>query len=123
MREPTKVPAATERVRFDRQNTPRGVVLRPSGELDFANVSVLWTNLETIVEDHQNVVLDLSRLSYMDSGGLKVLLDAHRLFLQKNHGFALADPSPIVSRILEVVGLDKHFYIFDSVEAALESFS
>ena len=122
MREPTEVPAATERVRFDRQNTPRGVVLRPSGEVDFTNVNVLWTNLETIVEDHQNVVLDLSNLSYMDSGGVKVLLDAHRLFLQKKQGFALANPSRIVSMILEVVGLDKHFPVFDSVEAALGSF-
>ena len=123
MREPTKVSAATERVIFDRQEIPRGVVLRPSGEVDFTNVHVLWTNLQAIIEDHQNVVLDLSRLSYMDSGGLKVLLDAHRLFLEKKRGFALADPSPIVTMILEVVGLNKYFSVFDSVEAALGSFS
>jgi stage II sporulation protein AA (anti-sigma F factor antagonist) len=123
MREPIRVPTATDRVVFDRQETPRAAVLRPSGEVDFTNAHALLTNLKAILEDRQNVVLDLSNLSYMDSGGVKVLLDAHRLFLQKKQGFALANPSRIVSMILEVVGLDKHFPVFDSVEAALGSFA
>ena len=118
MREPTKGPTATDRVVFDRQTTPCAVVLRPSGEVDFTNAHALWANLKAIFEDHQNVVLDLSRLGYMDSGGVKVLLDAHRLFLQKKRGFALANPSRTVSMILEIVGLDEQL---PQIKARLEA--
>ena len=51
-----------------------------------------------------SLVIDLSRTSFIDSIGLKVLLDAWRSRLAAGHDMVLRDPSPAVTRTLEITG-------------------
>lgn len=65
------------------------------------------------------LIIDLSRLDFMDSTAVHVLLDV-RVMLG-NHGGALAlvTPRPVVARLLSLVGADQLIPVYDSLDAAL----
>jgi anti-sigma B factor antagonist len=84
------------------------VVLILDGEVDLATASVLEQNLAS-VEARQvaSVIVDLDRVSFMDSTGLQVLI-AHTLSNQNGTRVRLTKGSPQVRRLFEVSGLLDH---------------
>jgi anti-anti-sigma factor len=65
------------------------------------------------------LIIDLSRLDFMDSTAVHVLLDV-RVMLE-NHGgtLILVAPQPVVARLLTLVGADQLIPVYDSLDAAL----
>jgi anti-sigma B factor antagonist len=65
------------------------------------------------------LIIDLSRLDFMDSTAVHVLLDVRVLL--NNHGGALAlvAPQPVVARLLSLAGADQLIPVYDSLDAAL----
>ena len=53
--------------------------------------------------------LDLSRITFIDSTGLRVLLEADAAARANGHSFTMRTPSAPVERILEIAGLKEHF--------------
>lgn len=66
-----------------------------------------------------DVVLDCSRVSFMDSMGLRVALSMVRQAEEVGTIFALV-PSKAVSRVLELAGVTEIFNIRDAVPSAAE---
>lgn len=64
------------------------------------------------------LVVDLSRLTFMDSWALQVILTANRDLRAAGGVLALADPSVVVRRMLELSGADKLVAVHASVEEA-----
>ena len=64
------------------------------------------------------LVVDLSGVEFIDSTALGVLIEARRR-LGRDEGFLLAGPGMETRRALRISGLDKHFGIHDTVDAAL----
>jgi anti-sigma B factor antagonist len=66
-----------------------------------------------------NVLLDLSDVTYIDSGGLSVLLSGVRL-LRDRGWLGVIGPNPNVRRLLEIVGLlvDPNFKVFEDRQMA-----
>ena len=64
-------------------------------------------------------MLDLTALSFMDSSGLSVLIEAWRLATGEGGGVALAAPQPQVARILRTTGLDRRIRVYVDVDAAI----
>ena len=85
-----------------REEPPGIPVVELVGELDIANVVVLENALEPILErEPRRLVLDLSRLRFMDSSGIAVLLTAARRAAE----IEVRNPSEILRRIIESMGL------------------
>jgi anti-sigma B factor antagonist len=81
-------------------------VLEVSGELDAASAPALRERLaEVATRGDGPLVIDLSILSFIDSTGLSVLLNAKRRLTRRQRGFALVCPPGHVRRILEVTRL------------------
>jgi anti-sigma B factor antagonist len=76
---------------------PHVVVL--VGDLDVANAHRLRAHLQTVTA--VPVVLDLTDLTFMDSSGIAVLLEA----AQRGTTITLRNPSAIVRMLVEVTGL------------------
>jgi len=77
-------------------------ILILSGELDIASAGALEATVASITaKNPEQLIFDLSRLRFMDSAGIAVLVDAAR----KVNGVHLRDPSPIVRRVVELMGL------------------
>lgn len=74
-----------------------------TGEIDLSTASALDASLRAAAADASSVVADLSEVTFLDSAGLAVLVRLHdelggRLLLRR--------PSPQVSRVLSVTGID-----------------
>src|SRR3954451_14236680 len=86
------------------------VILALAGELDVATVESVRGALDELRADGWNsIVLDVRKLSFIDSTGLSLLLEADRAARREGTAFAIVDGSPAVARLLEVVGLGDHF--------------
>jgi anti-sigma B factor antagonist len=94
------------------------------GEIDHNNCGSVETALGGALDDgHLMVLLDLRDVTYIDSGGLSVLLSGVRR-LRDRGWLGVVGPNPNVRRLLEIVGLlvDPNFRVFSEpaeVEGAL----
>jgi anti-anti-sigma factor len=86
------------------------VIVAVSGELDIATVGAVQAALDELYAvGWMSVVFDLRELSFIDSMGLSLLLEAERTAQRSGAAFAIVDGSPAVARLLEVVGLEEYF--------------
>jgi anti-anti-sigma factor len=67
--------------------------------------------------DLSTVVLDLTRVSTVDAGGLGVMLELREQVEAKGIGFKLMNVSKLVGKVLEVTRLDTVFEITAGVES------
>jgi len=71
------------------------------------------------VSGGNDVLVDLSRVTYIDSSGVASLVEAFQKARSQKTGFALASVSQPVHRVLQLARLDKVFTIHESIEDAL----
>jgi anti-sigma B factor antagonist len=106
------------------ENEPQGrTVVKLRGELDIANAPDLREQLLVMLDRHRprRLILDLSELEFMDSSGTAVLVNTERRARMLGCTLALAAPQAAVSRVLRVSGLDQHFIVLGSLNAADEA--
>jgi anti-anti-sigma factor len=97
------------------------VVVELAGELDLYNAHTVREALLGEAEKRpERLVVDLSRVTFIDSTGLGVLIEA-RTRLPNSRGFMLAAPGLETRRALEISGLDRHFTVHESLDAALDA--
>ena len=94
-------------------------VVAPSGEIDALTAPQLGRKLLAIAEEGNDVVVDLSRVTFMDSTGIGVLLNAVRRLTSRRAELALVCPTERVLRPFEITGLTGRLKIFKTREAAL----
>lgn len=80
-------------------------ILKVTGELDIATSRRLEERLRALVAQHGQVVLDLSELSFIDSSGLAVLINAARASANDGGGLGVRAVSDAVWRVLELSGV------------------
>ncbi|NOX38069.1 MAG: STAS domain-containing protein [Calditrichaeota bacterium] len=68
------------------------------------------------------VVLDLSRVERMNSSGLGILINAVNVFKQNGGRLKLANLNKRILHLLNVTRLMHIFEVYDTVDAAVESF-
>lgn len=98
----------------------RSNILPLEGEVDLhvsPSIAALLTRM--IEKKPPKVIVDLSRVSYIDSSGLAVLIEAMQNIEQYGGQFALAGLQETVRVIFEIARLDQVFRIFPDAEAAL----
>jgi anti-sigma B factor antagonist len=83
------------------------VVIVARGELDLVGAPRLLQALPA--EGSSPIVLDLGEVGFMDSSGLRSLLEARQACADAGRDFAIARPSEAVCRVLELVDLSGEF--------------
>lgn len=95
-------------------------VISPSGEVDMLTAPQLGRRLLSLAEEGKTaLVVDLSRVTFMDSTGISVLLDALRRLSARRGTLALVCPTERVLRPFEITGLVGILKIFGTREEAL----
>ncbi|MGI8821538.1 MAG: STAS domain-containing protein [Chthoniobacterales bacterium] len=95
-------------------------VLPLEGEIDLHVSPGIATSLRGMTEKKpQQLVVDLSRVSYIDSSGLAVLIEGMQMVNAYGGKFSLAGLQEGVKPIFEIARLDQVFRIFPDVDAAL----
>lgn len=95
-------PPSEELLRIERAEG----TLRPVGELDVSTVSVLAAAIEEDRGGSNVLTLDLSALRFMDSQGLRLLLQTAK-DLEDSGEMVLVDPSYAVLRLLRLAGVER----------------
>jgi len=86
------------------------------GEVDLASAPQFRRELHDLIDKgNMRVVLDLSRLEFMDSTGLGVLIGCLKRLKEGDGQLVLEHVRPAVSRVFEVTGLDRIFTIHSEV--------
>lgn len=75
------------------------------GELDLATAEVLQRALLEVDDGAEIIVLDLSGLTFIDSTGLRLVLDLNERYGGKADRLRVVAGSPAVERLLDIVGL------------------
>jgi len=94
------------RLEFDEH----GETLALVGEIDTYTAPLLAARL---AERDDITVLDLSGVSFVDSSGLRVLVEAQQARAEAGTSFGLRSPSASVQHLLEISGLIGHLDIVD----------
>ena len=83
------------------------LVVHVSGEIDLSARSLFQKRLDDMFEaNDDDVVVDLADVSFIDSTGLFVLLQARERLETAGRKLMIARPSRPVTRVLELAGLD-----------------
>jgi len=76
-----------------------------AGELDVASSDDLRAALDAYVDGGGDLTVDLSAVTFIDSTGLTVLVQANTLLSASGARLVVADPSPVVVRVFQLAGL------------------
>ncbi len=88
------------------------VTVRLAGEIDMDTApDVREAALDAMRQHASRIQIDLSRVTFMDSTGLEVLLATRRRAELEGGQLHLVDPTHSVLRVLEVTGVDRLFDI------------
>jgi len=114
-------------VDFSSQRLADVVVAVPVGHIDHPNAGRLEQALAPILgtaELHMRaLVLDFSRVEYISSMGLRVLLMAAKQMRARNARIAVAALQPVVAEIFAIARFNHVLEVFPDVRAALGQMS
>ena len=97
----------TEPTGVDRPR-PGVVLVRPTGDLDAYTAPELRQTLHEAAESGARLlVVDLSRVTFIDSAGLGTLVGAHRRMLEAGGALRIVQPPALVGRAFALTGLDE----------------
>ena len=85
----------------------KSMVFRLIGELDEHSAEFVRRRLDTSISEcsYDSVIFDLSRLSFMDSTGIGVVIGRYKLIRKQNKAVYVRNPSPTVDKIFRMSGL------------------
>jgi anti-anti-sigma factor len=90
----------------------------PKGQLDLTNIKMLKTRIEAVIpQEEQHVLLDMEKITYVDSSVIGYLVDLLNRFRGRTGSFGLIAINPKIQNILELANLTKFFVIFPSLDA------
>ena len=90
-----------------------------SGELDLSSALTLEEELRRIEDRRPRVlVLDLRRLRFLDSTGLRLILAAHARAIKRGGKLTIVQGSDAVRRIFRLTGVAEKLNLFDDLPAA-----
>lgn len=100
---------ATERLTIGNEEADGAVAV--SGELDAYTAPTLEDYLQSRLAGGEPVRLDLAGVTFMDSSGVRVIVNADNELRSAGSELVICDPSPVVARLLQLTSLDDRLTI------------
>jgi anti-anti-sigma factor len=94
-------------------------VVTPEGELDLGTVGELGEILAARPADCPRLVLDLSRLTFFDTSGMRLVVETLQDAQRAGISLALVRGSEDVQRLFALAGMDDRLPFFDELDDAL----
>jgi len=91
-------------------------------ELDASNAGDFRRDIAPVLDAHNRLVLDLSRLRFVDSSGLGAFISCLRKLNAAGGDLKLCGMSKAVRAVFELVRMHRVFDIFDKPEQAVHAF-
>jgi anti-anti-sigma factor len=96
-----------ESLEIEVQTTESRTMVVMAGELDASTAPYLYNTLSDLeLTDALHVVLDLAKVSFMDSSGLAVILTEHKRLQHIDGTLTIFSPPSSIRRLFELTGLE-----------------
>lgn len=95
-------------------------LVRLSGDIDLDSTPSARRAIMICLKKGRGVMVDLSKVRYIDSSGVAVLVEGFQYARSRKLEFVLVNVSSRVMSVLSIARLDKVFPILELEEAALE---
>ncbi len=94
------------------------LVVRVGGEIDHHSAVAVRAGIDEQVTASRpgRVLLELSRVDFMDSSGLGLIMGRYAMVTKYGGKFAVLDPSPAVLKILRLAGMERMITILKTKE-------
>jgi anti-sigma B factor antagonist len=106
-------------LRFDIRQDKGAMVVSVSGEIDIDTVPDMTDVLTGTLPDAALLVLDLTAVDFIDSIGLRALVDIHLKASGSDRQVRLVVGQGATRRPIEISGLDQVLAIHETLESAL----
>lgn len=91
-------------------------VVSVDGEIDMDSSPTLWSALQKVLAAKRPLRVSLSAVRYIDSSGIAILVQAHKLAQRSKTEFGLETPSPQVLAVLQLAQLAQMFRIHGAAQ-------
>jgi anti-sigma B factor antagonist len=108
-------------IRVSQERLDATLMICLDGELDASSVGEVAVKLRRLVENKaERLVVDLERVSYLDSAGINLLFSVGgELAARQQQLHLVVAPGSPIERMLQIVGADRAFPVHPDREAAL----
>ncbi len=108
-------------MQITRQERVGTLVVRVGGELDVRTAGAFRDKVDELVaaSAQQRVVLNLSRVTFLDSTGLGAILGRVRRWKERDRQVVLVPPSGVARTVLDMAALGRTVAVYPSERAAL----
>jgi anti-sigma B factor antagonist len=102
-------------VSFDCSKHLNYTVLHLTGEVDLSNSAKVRSCLLDILDKDQSVIVDFSKLTYIDSSGMATLVEGLNVANKKNLSLFIAAANGAPLQVFELTRLNQVFVLVNSV--------
>ena len=85
--------------------------LKVVGVVDSHTAGQLRDAIQSHGHTDSDLVLDLADVDFIDSSGLRIIVNAHSELEAAGRRLVLTHTSPAVARLLEITGLHEHLHV------------
>jgi anti-sigma B factor antagonist len=108
---------------INEQKTDQCVIIGITGRLDTTNYSILEKKLMELIDSHHDKILvECSKMDYVSSSGLRILLMALKKITLAKGKFVLCGLQENIREIFEISGFTNIFEIYNTRDEALKVF-
>jgi anti-sigma B factor antagonist len=83
-----------------------GAVVAAHGDIDLSTLAKAAATLDAAREGARTLILDLRAVGFMDTSGLRLVIEERRRAAESDCRFAIVRGSSRVQRLFEIAGLD-----------------
>lgn len=99
------------------------VILDIQGEIDLYNAPEIKDTIQKLIEAQKyNIIINLEKVSYIDSSGIGALISSLSNLKKYQGGLKIINVFASVKKVFELTKLTSFFEIYDSEEEALSKF-
>jgi anti-sigma B factor antagonist len=103
---------------FNTREDGKYIVIEMEGDVDLSCSPMARKQILSCLEGEIGVLIDLSRVSYIDSSGIACLVEGYQTAKIKELDFGLVGVSEAVMNVLQLAKLDKVFTIHPDANSA-----
>lgn len=99
------------------------VILDIQGEIDLYNAPEIKDTIQKLIEEQKyNIIINLEKVSYIDSSGIGALISSLSNLKKYQGGLKIINVYASVKKVFELTKLTSFFEIYDSEDEALAKF-
>src|SRR5687767_6495555 len=109
-------------IRVSKRNTEKDAIFQLEGRLDTAGSAILKLELDmATMNPTGNIILDMSKVSFISSAGIGVTVKAHSLLKPKGFELRIAAANEEVKKVFDLLGFSHVVKLFATLNDALKA--